>query len=106
MRSPPIGGDYLIVCLMPGAPESPRGCCGVWTSRPDNTLAQRHRPTVFAVQLVQRSVVGLGNRVVEPRDAMTPDNAGMEKYVLSHAVGASIAMLAALRNVTVRGLPD
>jgi hypothetical protein len=42
--------------------------------------------------------------VAAPPVAETPVKDGMEKYVLAHAAGAVVVMLALLVNVTVSGL--
>jgi hypothetical protein len=63
------------------------------------------RRCLLGDQLVQLSVAGLVVAVAAPPLAVTPVNAGIEKKVFSHGLGAAAVMLASLVSVTVRGLP-
>jgi hypothetical protein len=49
-------------------------------------------------------VAGLVVADAAPPVAATPVRDGIEKYVLAHAAGAAVVMLASLVNVTVSGL--
>jgi hypothetical protein len=55
-------------------------------------------------QLDHASVAGLVVAVAVPPVAVTPVSDGIEKYVLAHAAGVAVVILASLVNVTTKGL--
>jgi hypothetical protein len=69
-------------------------------TRPDKEV----RPPLDVGQLVQASVVGLVVEVAAPPVAVTPINAGIEKYEFSQADGDAVPMLPSFVMVTTRGL--